>query len=441
MYWRHFNLTAEPFSLTPDPSFLYLSPVHAEAFAAMTMGLRERRGLITMIGEVGTGKTTLVYSLLSGLGPEIHTAYISNARLSFDGILRLALRDFGVPCESTHSADLLDAFNKFLLDCATQGTTAALVIDEAQNLSQRVLEEVRLLSGIESQKDKLLRIILAGQPELARKLESPNLEQLRQRVRLTFHLSALSKRETREYIEHRLQIAGAQGRQIIQDDAFDLIFRYAGGIPRLTNILCDTAMLCAFADETSTVTAELVKVAVEELQWVPYAQRRLTGEVPHDTVGGLAHPVSHLARFDVLFRDQVVADFPVALGRAIIGRTTDNDLQIRSKFVSRHHAQVITNAQACVIEDLNSTNGIFVRSRRVKHHDLVEGDVVQIGEHKLLYHDLRGQQLSTAELEELEEAEDLDEDPEEQDELAEESLDDEDEPEGETGKRAAPPAE
>jgi pSer/pThr/pTyr-binding forkhead associated (FHA) protein len=135
----------------------------------------------------------------------------------------------------------------------------------------------------------------------------------------------------------------------------------------------------------------------------------------------------------VLFRDQVVADFPVALGRAIIGRTTDNDLQIRSKFVSRHHAQIITTAQASVIEDLNSTNGIFVRSRRVKHHDLVEGDVVQIGEHKLLYHDLRGEHLSTAELEELQELKEVDEDAEDEDELVEEALDDEDEPDDETG--------
>jgi pSer/pThr/pTyr-binding forkhead associated (FHA) protein len=179
-------------------------------------------------------------------------------------------------------------------------------------------------------------------------------------------------------------------------------------------------MLCAFAEEMGTVTGDLVKAAVEELQWVPYTERRPRGDRQPPTVSEFAHPVSHLARFDVLFRNQVVADFPIALGRAIIGRTSDNDLQIRSKFVSRHHAQVITSAQACAIEDLNSTNGIFVRSRRVKHHDLVEGDVVEIGEHKLLYHDLRGHS-STAELEELEE----DAEDENEDEFVEETLDDE----------------
>lgn len=438
MYLELFGLSEMPFRLTPDPHFLFASKQHARAKAYMESTIWLADGFVVITGEIGSGKTTLIESFLAELPENVVLAQISQTQLSPVEFLQALLVEFGFKPFRQKKIELLATLRDFMIEQYADGKTLLLVIDEAQNLSQRVLEEVRLLSGIESQKDKLLRIVLAGQPELARKLESPSLEQLRQRVRLTFHLSALSKRETREYIEHRLQIAGAQGRQIIQDDAFDLIFRYAGGIPRLTNILCDTAMLCAFADETSTVTAELVKVAVEELQWVPYAQRRLAADDPHDTVGGFAHPVSHLARFDVLFRDQVVADFPVALGRAIIGRTTDNDLQIRSKFVSRHHAQIITTAQACVIEDLNSTNGIFVRSRRVKHHDLVEGDVVQIGEHKLLYHDLRGQHLTTAELEELEE---LDEDEKEDDELAEESLDDEDEPDGEAGKHAAPPAE
>jgi type II secretory pathway predicted ATPase ExeA len=400
-------------------------------------------GFVVITGEIGSGKTTLIESFLAELPENVILAQISQTQLSPVEFLQALLVEFGFKPFRQKKIELLATLRDFMIEQYAAGKTLLLVIDEAQNLSRRVLEEVRMLSGIESQKDKLLRIILAGQPELARKLESPNLEQLRQRVRLMFHLSALSKRETREYIEHRLRIAGAQGRQIIKDDAYDLIFRYTGGIPRLTNILCDTAMLCAFADETNTVTAELVKAAVDELQWVPYSERRSADDGSHAPDGAFVHPVSHLARFDVLFRDQVVADFPVALGRAIIGRTTDNDLQIRSKFVSRHHAQIITTAQASVIEDLNSTNGIFVRSRRVKHHDLVEGDVVQIGEHKLLYHDLRGQNLSTAELEELEEAEDLNEDAEEDDELVDEERDDEDEDESESeaDNQAAPRAE
>ena len=263
MYWRHFNLTAEPFSLTPDPSFLYLSPVHAEAFAAMTMGLRERRGLITMIGEVGTGKTTLVYSLLSGLGPEIHTAYISNARLSFDGILRLALRDFGVPCESTHNADLLEAFNKFLLDCATQGTTAALVIDEAQNLSQETFEDLRLLSNFETYTHKLLQIVLVGQPELDTKLRDPALRQVAERVAVRCIVNPLTRTQARQCLEHRL--AAVNGSlSLFTSAALRLLIARSRGIPRSLNILAHNAMLFAYGEEDTRVVRRYVAAAVHE---------------------------------------------------------------------------------------------------------------------------------------------------------------------------------
>jgi type II secretory pathway predicted ATPase ExeA len=437
MYLELFGLSEMPFRLTPDPHFLFASKQHARAKAYMESTIWLADGFVVITGEIGSGKTTLIESFLAELPENVVLAQISQTQLSPVEFLQALLVEFGFKPFRQKKIELLATLRDYMIEQYASGKTLLLVIDEAQNLSRRVLEEVRLLSGIEAQKDKLLRIILAGQPELAQKLESPSLEQLRQRVRLMFHLSALSKRETKEYVEHRLQVAGAQGRQIIKEDAFDLIFRYTGGIPRLTNILCDTAMLCAFADETNLVTVELVKAAVDELQWVPYSERRPDGA---QATGGFLHPVSHLARFDVLFRDQVVADFPVALGRSIIGRTTDNDLQIRSKFISRHHAQIITTAQTSVIEDLNSTNGIFVRSRRVKHHDLVEGDVVQIGEHKLLYHDLRGQHLRTAELEELEELEELDEDAEEDDELDDED-EDEDESAGEADNPGAPRAE
>ncbi len=263
MYWRHFNLTAEPFSLTPDPSFLYLSPVHAEAFAAMTMGLRERRGLITMIGEVGTGKTTLVYSLLSGLGPEIHTAYISNARLSFDGILRLALRDFGVPCESTHNAELLDAFNKFLLDCATQGTTAALVIDEAQNLSHETFEDLRLLSNFETYTHKLLQIVLVGQPELDTKLRDPTLRQVAERVAVRCVVNPLTRSQSRQYLEHRLAAVNGSP-DLFTSSALQLLIARSRGIPRSLNILAHNAMLFAYGEESPRVVRRFVAAAVQE---------------------------------------------------------------------------------------------------------------------------------------------------------------------------------
>lgn len=263
MYWRRFNLTGEPFSLTPDPAFLYLSSVHAEAYAALTMGLRERRGLISMIGEVGTGKTTLVYSLLSSLGPEIHTAYISNARLSFDGILRSALRDFGVECEDLHGVQLLDAFNDFLHRCARDGTTAALVIDEAQNLSHDTFEDLRLLSNFETYKTKLLQILLVGQPELDTKLRDPALRQVAERIAVRCHVNPLTAQETRHYIEHRLSAVGGS-IDVFSEPAIRTIISRSAGIPRAVNILCHNAMLFAYGQAKDKIARSMVLEAVHE---------------------------------------------------------------------------------------------------------------------------------------------------------------------------------
>jgi pSer/pThr/pTyr-binding forkhead associated (FHA) protein len=203
-------------------------------------------------------------------------------------------------------------------------------------------------------------------------------------------LGALSKRETHEYITHRLEVAGAQGRTIFEPEACDVVFRYAGGVPRLVNILCDTALLCAFAEERTVVDEGLVKAAVEELQWVEYAERMREHERSNHT-GKLAQIAQQpIARLEVLYRDQLVGEFRLGPGKAVIGRTPDNDVRIESRFISRHHAQVISDHAHSVLEDLNSTNGVFIRSKRVKNQTLVDGDVIQIGEHKLLYRDMRG---------------------------------------------------
>jgi pSer/pThr/pTyr-binding forkhead associated (FHA) protein len=204
-------------------------------------------------------------------------------------------------------------------------------------------------------------------------------------------LGSLSKRETHEYITHRLNVAGANGRTIFEPAACDVVFRYTGGVPRLINVLCDTAMLCAFAEEQTVIDEGVVKAAVEELQWVEYSERLRAQERHADGTGQLTSSTEQpVARLEVLFRDQLVGEFRLKLGRTIIGRTPDNDVQIASRFVSRHHAQVVSDTRHCVIEDLNSTNGVFIRSQRVKQQPLADGDVIQIGEHKLLYRDMRG---------------------------------------------------
>ncbi|HVS22952.1 MAG TPA: AAA family ATPase, partial [Gammaproteobacteria bacterium] len=345
MYCEFFQLKEPPFRLTPDPQFLFASKQHARAKAYMESTVWLADGFVVITGDIGSGKTTLIESFLAELPPDIVRAHISQTQLSPIEFLQALLVEFGFKPFRKRKVELLSMLKDFLVEQYAAGKKLLLVIDEAQNLSRKVLEEVRLLSGLESQKEKLIRIIIAGQPELSRKLDSPRLAQLTQRVRLRFHLSALSKRETHEYITHRLNVAGANGRTLFTEAACDMVFRYSGGVPRLVNILCDTALLCAFGeakaqvDDKQQVDDKIVKAAAEELQWVEYSERMREQELYAETTGNFSETAGRpLARVEVLFRDEFVAELSLALGAAIIGRTPENDLQIRSKFISRHHA-------------------------------------------------------------------------------------------------------
>ncbi len=388
MYCELFGLSEAPFRLTPDPQFLFASKQHSRAKAYMESTIWLADGFVILTGEIGSGKTTLIESFLNELPDNVVLAQINQTQLTPVEFLQSLLVEFGFEPWEMKKVELLAKLKDFMIEQYAAGKTLLLVIDEAQNLSRRVLEEVRLLSGIESQKEKLLRIVLAGQPELADKLDAPDLQQLSQRVRLRFHLGALSRGETREYIEHRLRIAGAGDRQLIDDDAYDLIYRYAGGVPRLTNVLCDTAMLCAFAEDEARVDEKLVRTAIEELQWVPFDQRRQTSSRAR-TDSNDAHSDSPVAYLELRYGNELVSRHDLDAGRIVIGRTPDNDIQIPSRFVSRHHAQITADAQSVMLEDLNSTNGMFVGSNRIKQHRLRDGDVVQLGEHQLVFHDLR----------------------------------------------------
>lgn len=263
--WKHhFHLTSIPFSLTPDPSFLFLSECHAEALAGLKLSLIEKRGLTALTGEVGTGKTTLLYSLLSSLGPEIETAYIHNTSLPFDELLQAALADFGVPCESTRRIDLLDALNDFLTRSTAANKTVALVIDEAQNLANETFEQLRLLLNFETFDKKLLQIILVGQPELGERLRSTRLRQIADRIATRCHLRPLNPEESVQYIVHRLKAAGGEP-SLFSRAAIKLTANKSRGIPRRMNVLCHNAMLIAFSQGSSTVSRGSVAEAVREV--------------------------------------------------------------------------------------------------------------------------------------------------------------------------------
>jgi type II secretory pathway predicted ATPase ExeA len=384
MYLEHFQLRELPFRLSPDPAFMYLSQIHSRAKAYMESTIWFTDGFVVITGEIGSGKTTIIETFLKELEQDVVIAQINQTQVSPIEFLQTLLAQFGFSPFKMRKAELLSTLNGFLVEQYAQGRRVLLIVDEAQNLSNKVLEELRLLSGVETTKEKVLRIILAGQPELNEKLDAPDLVQLRQRVRLRFHLTALSEPDTVQYVLHRLRVAGAGDREIFEPDTFPLIYRYTGGIPRLVNTLCDTAMLSSFAQDKPTVSVEELKAAISELQWVEFAARTMTQipELADETAPQELPPVGRLV---LSLNGAVVTECYLVPGRMVIGRTPDNDLPIESKYISRHHAQVITTPDGSVVEDLNSTNGMFVHGKRVRRHRLQEGDVVKLGTHEVTY--------------------------------------------------------
>src|SRR6186713_396101 len=273
MYLDNFKLRELPFRLSPDPQFLYLSRAHARAKAYMESTIWFTDGFVVVTGEIGSGKTTLIESFLRQLDSDVVIAQINQTQVNAVEFLQSVLAQFGFSPFKMKKAELIATLNNFLIEQYAAGRKVLLIVDEAQNLSMRVLEEIRLLSGVETTKEKVLRIILAGQPELNEKLDAPELIQLTQRIRLRFHLTTLSAQEMRSYIQHRLEVAGAGDRQIFAEDTFADIYKYTGGVPRLVNTLCDTALMAAFTSDRDVVTLADLTQAIEELQWVEYSAR------------------------------------------------------------------------------------------------------------------------------------------------------------------------
>jgi general secretion pathway protein A len=268
LYLTHFGLKEAAFNITPDPEFLYLSTSHREGLAQLSYGVKARKGFVVLTGEVGTGKTTLIQVLLKELDSNTLTALIFSTITTPLDLLRFVCEEFGLtdskaPRQEMH--DYVTLVNEFLLERYRAGGNCALIIDEAQNLSAEVLESIRLLSNFETPKDKLLQIILVGQPELATRLNSSTLRQLKQRIALRHHLRPLTLAECREYIVNRLRSAGRDDGNVFRSAALEEIHQLAGGIPRLINVLCDNAMLTAFALGKPEVEFEMVREVAEDL--------------------------------------------------------------------------------------------------------------------------------------------------------------------------------
>jgi len=268
LYQTHFGLSQAPFNITPDPSFLYLSASHREGLAQLSYGIRAKKGFVVLTGEVGTGKTTLIHALLNDLNGSAQTALIFSTIVSPLDLLRSVCEEFGLiepkrPPQQIH--DYLVSLNEFLLESYRKGENCALIIDESQNLSAEVLESIRLLSNFETSKDKLLQILLVGQPELAVRLNSSELRQLKQRVMLRHHLRALSLQECCEYISNRLKVAGGGDRTIFTRNALENIYSYSSGIPRIVNVLCDNALLTGYALGRKEIDTGIIREVAEDL--------------------------------------------------------------------------------------------------------------------------------------------------------------------------------
>jgi type II secretory pathway predicted ATPase ExeA len=265
MYKEFFGLRANPFNVNPDPRYLFLTRHTEEALACLTYGIQSRKGFVLLTGEVGTGKTTLINKLLEWLrAQQVPTAFIFNSRMNVPQFLDYMMADFGIPCDTRSKSQILMRLYNWLLERYRAGETAVLIVDEAQNLGDEVLEEIRMLTNLETFTEKLLQIVLVGQTELEQKLKQPNLRQLRQRLTLRSKTHPLTLEETRSYIQQRLRIAGSSGQAIFDGEALTAIHRYSSGIPRIVNLICEHCLVSAFVDQQKMVSVGIVDAVARD---------------------------------------------------------------------------------------------------------------------------------------------------------------------------------
>ena len=265
MYTSFFGFKCKPFQLSPDPDFLFMSRIHKRALTYLGYGVSENIGFILLTGEIGTGKTTILRSMIKKIPQDVKLARLYNTRVNSDQLIAMICEDFGIDTAGPDKTQMLSRLTDFLIGQYARGGKSIIVIDEAQNLSAGLLEEIRLLSNLETDKSNLLQIILIGQPELNVTLSRPELRQLRQRIAVTVHLGALTLKETGDYIRHRLRVAGNENGVLFSPGAIDGIYDYSKGIPRLINIICDFALVTAYSDSKKAIDADMIKEIVSDM--------------------------------------------------------------------------------------------------------------------------------------------------------------------------------
>lgn len=291
VYREFYNLKEKPFSLTPDPQFLYLSKCHQAAIESLLYGIPHGEGFMVVTGDIGTGKTTICRALLERLDKNVKTAVIFNSFLTENELLESILQDLGYPSKRNSRKELIDALNTFLIFRLSQGEKVVLLIDEAQNLSIPVLEQIRMLSNLETEKEKMLQIVLFGQSEFDYMLQSPELRQLNQRIAIRHHLVPFTRTETEPYIYRRLILAGAQGSVTFSKSALDEIYKFSKGTPRLINLICDRALMGGFVEQTHHINKRIIKKA----------KKSLAGEDVRSSYSNISAFLNHTVPFPIAF--------------------------------------------------------------------------------------------------------------------------------------------
>jgi len=383
MYLDYFKLRELPFSLASDPRFLYLSEDHAKVKAYIEYAMRGEDSFLVCTGEIGTGKTTLINDALTQDHPDALIARIQINHLSSEEFLQQLLLEFGIPPYDLHRIQVLDTLKQYLRQQLKIRKKVFLIVDEAHNLSADILEDIRYLSDLESHNQKMLGVILVGQPELNVVIDQPEMEHFAQRIRLRCHIKPLNPNETLEYIKHRLNVAGSRNTLLFSEDCISVIHQFTAGRIRLINTLCDYALLHCCVEKIPRVSCLIVQKAAQELQWEVYDKR--FGDSNNVTRYLLPEVTTYKAKIIVKHHSSLIDEVSITSDSIKIGRQSDNDIPLDDFKVSRYHAQIITQGNICYLHDLNSTNGTFVHEQRVSLHLLKSGESFTIGAYEFIF--------------------------------------------------------
>jgi type II secretory pathway predicted ATPase ExeA/pSer/pThr/pTyr-binding forkhead associated (FHA) protein len=383
MYEQYFKLTCRPFNLDPDPRFMYMTAQHSRAVANIKFALMNRDSFVIVTGEIGIGKTTILNTVLKELGPGYVTAKLVHTTLSDIELLQALLSEFGMPIYKRKKVLLLDTLRSFFLEQYRAGKHVVIIVDEAQNLTASALEELRLLSCIDTSDRRIVSIVLTGQPNLDDVLDAPGLIQLRQRARLRQKLDAMTEAETIEYVGHRLEVAGGRVQDTFEPDALPEVHRLTYGIPRLINTLCDTALTACMVEDRPRVDIDTLDSVVQELRWQWFEERDAGKPSPAPT---RSDPAGTGATLMVYRGGQLLEQVDATAFPFVIGRSNANNLVVIDKEVSRRHALIDCIGGIYVVEDLNSRNGILINQKRRARALLRSGDIISFGQVDVVFY-------------------------------------------------------